>query len=198
VARSARVSLLAVLRRWVLAAPFLAMVPLIAVVAEGERRGVGPLTVSVAGAWAAWNVAAKGLLGLTTTVLLVATTRTSDLVTGLDRLRVPPVFSATAGFMLRYLQTVADDARRLRLARLARGDDPRWIWQARGVAATAGTLFVRTFERGERVHRCMVARGYAGRLPPSSGPAAVGQWALGACLPIAGALVAGAAWLVER
>ena len=51
------------------------------------------------------------------------------------------------------------------VARQSRGYDPRWLWQARAVASSAGTLFVRSFERGERVHLAMVSRGYAGAMP---------------------------------
>jgi cobalt/nickel transport system permease protein len=48
----------------------------------------------------------------------------------------------------------------MRIARIARGDDPRWIWQVRALARTAGALFVRAYERGERVYIAMLARGY--------------------------------------
>ena len=54
------------------------------------------------------------------------------------------------------------DLARMRVARLSRGDDPRWLWQIRGAAATAGTLFIRAYERGERVYAAMLARGYPG------------------------------------
>jgi cobalt/nickel transport system permease protein len=50
----------------------------------------------------------------------------------------------------------------MNVARVSRGDNPRWLWQARTVASTAGTLFIRTYERGERVHLAMLSRGYEG------------------------------------
>jgi cobalt/nickel transport system permease protein len=67
--------------------------------------------------------------------------------------------------MVRYLEVIVGEASRMRIARMSRGYDPRWLWQARAVAASAGTLFVRSFERGERVHLAMVSRGYAGTMP---------------------------------
>jgi cobalt/nickel transport system permease protein len=39
------------------------------------------------------------------------------------------------------------------------------VWQATAIASTAGTLFVRSYERGERVHLAMMSRGYAGSMP---------------------------------
>ena len=67
--------------------------------------------------------------------------------------------------MLRYLGVIDGQMRRMQVARISRGHDPRRIWQARAVASTVGALFVRTFERGERVHLAMVSRGYAGSMP---------------------------------
>jgi cobalt/nickel transport system permease protein len=135
--------------------------------------------VAVEGLWGAWNVLAKATLGLAATVLLVSTTTPGDLLRGLDRLRVPPVFTAIAGFMLRYVEVIGGELRRMRVARISRAHDPRWIWQARAVAATAGTLFVRSFERGERVHLAMVSRGFDGTLRRQPGPPArPAEWAL--------------------
>ena len=51
------------------------------------------------------------------------------------------------------------------IARVSRGYDPRWIWQARAVAASAGALFIRSYERGERVYLAMLSRGYDGAMP---------------------------------
>ena len=51
------------------------------------------------------------------------------------------------------------------MARESRGHDPRWIWQARAVASSAGALFIRSYERGERVHLAMLSRGFAGSMP---------------------------------
>ena len=98
-------------------------------------------------------------------LVLAATTPVTELLTGLERLQVPRVLVAIAGFMVRYLDVIAGESARMRIARLSRGYDPRWLWQARAVAASAGTLFVRSYERGERVHLAMCARGYGGTMP---------------------------------
>ena len=88
-----------------------------------------------------------------------------DLILGLDRLRCPQVFTQIATFMLRYLDVLADEARRMRIARLSRGYDPRFLWQVKAFAVGVGALFLRAFERGERVYLAMLSRGYTGRLP---------------------------------
>ena len=98
-------------------------------------------------------------------ILLAATTPVTEILTGLERLRVPKVLTAIAGFMVRYLDVIVGDAGRMRTARLSRGDNPRWIWQARAFASSAGLLFVRSYERGEQVHLAMISRGYDGTMP---------------------------------
>jgi cobalt/nickel transport system permease protein len=126
-------------------------------------------------------------------IVLAATTPVADLLRGLDRLRVPRVITAIAGFMVRYLGIVAGEAQRMHVARQSRGYDPRWLWQARGMAASAGTLFVRSYERGERVYLAMLARGYDGTMPALAGArAAASDW-WAAALPLAAWAFAAAA-----
>lgn len=154
-----------VLRRLLIETPFVAFALLLPLVARGPRVDVGPLALSVDGLWAAWGILAKGTLGVAVAVVLASTTPIADLLAGARRLHVPVALTAIAGFMVRYGQVLVDELERLRIARISRGDDPRWVWQAKAVAATAGTLFVRAFERGERVHLAMAARGFDGTWP---------------------------------
>src|SRR5262249_37071597 len=88
-----------------------------------------------------------------------------EIVAGLERLRVPATFTAIGALAARYLQVVLDELRRVNTARLARGDDARWLWQARAVAQSTGALAVRCLDRGERGHGAMRARGWDGRMP---------------------------------
>jgi cobalt/nickel transport system permease protein len=153
------------------------------------------VSLATEGLWAAWNIVAKGTIGVATSVILAATTPVPELLRGLERLRLPSAFTTVAGFMVRYLDVITDEVRRMRIARVSRGHDPRWIWQARAVAATAGTLFIRSYERGERVYLAMVSRGYAGSMPVLQDLAATrGQWLAALSLPAAAALVAATAW----
>lgn len=145
--------------------PFVAFALLLPVVGRAPRVDVLGVSLSEPGLVTGVTILVKSLLGLGASVVLLATTPPAELLAGLERLRVPRVLVAIAGFMVRYLDVLVDDARRTRIARLSRADDPRWLWQARGVAAGAGTLFVRSFERGERVHLAMLARGYDGTMP---------------------------------
>ena len=157
----------AVLRRMRIEVPFLAFAVLLPLVGRGPRVDVAglPFTLSHEGLWAGWNIAAKGTLGVLAAIVLSSSTPVAELLRGVERLRAPKVMVAIAGFMVRYLDVVVGEASRMRIARVSRGDDPRWLWQARATAATGGTLFVRSYERGERVHLAMLARGYDGGMP---------------------------------
>ena len=98
-------------------------------------------------------------------LLLAATTEPAALLRGLERLRLPQQLVQIMGFMLRYLEAVTDELRRMRIASASRGFTARNPRHWPVVAASVGALFIRSFERGERVHQAMVSRGYTGRLP---------------------------------
>lgn len=161
----ARLRLRLVLARLVVIVPFLTFAVLVPFIAGGDHVDVLGVSLSRDGLWAAFNVTVKATLGATASIVLAATTPVPDVIRGLNRLRLPPVLVGIVAFMFRYLDLLVDQTRRMRNAMVARGHDPRWLWQAGPIASSAGTLFVRTYERGERVHQAMLARGYVGTMP---------------------------------
>jgi cobalt/nickel transport system permease protein len=182
-----------VLRRMVVEVPFLLFAFALPFIGGDPHTDVLGLSLSVPGLWGMWNIVVKASLGLFATLLLTATTPLTELLHGFDRLRVPRAFTAIAGFMVRYADVVAADMRRMQVARVSRAHDPRWIWHARAVASSAGALFIRTYERGERVHLAMLSRGYDGTLPPTRAVARE-QWGPAVALPIVAALITLTAW----
>lgn len=171
--------------------PFVLFVLLLPFVSGGDQVTVLRIGLSEHGLEVAGGIAAKATLAVLATAVLASTTPMPEIVAGLQRMRVPRTLTAIAGFAVRYLQVVLEELRRLQVARVARGDDARWLWQARTVTRTAGALAVRCFERGERVHTSMLARGFDGRMPdvglaPHALPAA---W-LAAAVPVAPVLAA--------
>lgn len=163
-----------VLHRLAVIIPFLTFAAVVPFVGGGDQVDVAGLSLSVDGLWASWNVAIKALIGTSASIVVAATSPVPDLITGLGRLRLPAVLVAIVAFMFRYLDLIADQVGRTRQAMTARAHDPRWLWQARPLAAASGALFVRTYERGERVHGAMLARGWTGAMPdldrPTVGP----------------------------
>jgi cobalt/nickel transport system permease protein len=107
------------------------------------------------------SMLAKSTLCLACMILLTATTRFSDLVAVLWRLRVPAALVTTLALMHRYLFVLFDEMQRMQRARRSRSllrEDRASVW--RGSAAVAGQLFLRSSERAERVYQAMCARGW--------------------------------------
>ncbi len=200
VAALARVGPGWLLSRSLIELPFVLFAFVLPFLGTGERVTWLGLELSVDGLYGGWNILVKGTLGVLASLLLAATTTMRDLILGLDRLRCPQILTQIATFMLRYLDVLVGEARRMRVARISRGDDPRFLWQLRGLAAGVGALFLRAFERGERVYLAMVSRGYDGRMPAiwrASGAATAGQWALAATVPLTAAGIAAAALVLQ-
>jgi len=189
-ARLARVRARFLLPRLAVVLPFLGIAVLLPFVAAGPRVTVLGVPLAVEGLRGGVGIASRALLGATASLLLIATTEVPDLLRGLERLRVPAVLTQIAAFMLRYLEVIVGEVQRQRRAMTARGYDPRWLWQLKPLTAGLGVLFVRSYERGERVHRSMLARGFDGHMPVlvAERPAPVAAWALALTLPVAGGL----------
>jgi cobalt/nickel transport system permease protein len=168
---AARVPLLWVVRRMVVEVPFLVFAALVPFVAHGPRTEVLGLSLSEPGLVAAWGLAVKATLGVMASLTLAATTEPVDVLRGLSRLRVPTLLVEIMSFMLRYLDVVTADLGRMLTAMRSRGCDPRSPRHWPALARSLGALFIRSYERGERVHLAMLSRGYTGSLPTATGAA---------------------------
>jgi cobalt/nickel transport system permease protein len=148
------------------------IVPLVVFVAAfvpfvrgGPTIQVGPLSLSETGLAIFALVTAKATVGAFAAVLLGATTSFPDILHGLERLRMPRLLTVIAAFMYRYVFVIVDEARRMRAALAARAYRPRHLGQAAAIGRLVTALFLRSYERGERVYLAMLARGYAGTMP---------------------------------
>ena len=157
-------------KRMVIEVPFVVFAVLMPFVATGPRTEVLGLTVSEPGLVAAWALLAKGSLGVLASLTLAATTEPTDVLTGLQRLRLPGLLVQIAALMVRYLDVVTAELGRMLVAMRSRGCDPRSPRHWPVLARSLGALFIRSFERGERVHLAMVTRGYTGSLPELATP----------------------------
>ncbi len=185
------------LARLVVELPFVVFAVLLPFVAAGPRTTVLGVPVSQGGLEGAWALLAKGTLGVLAALLLAATTSPRDLLTGLSRLRAPRQLVEIAGFMVRYVQVVAGELGRMRVARESRGFSARSPRHWPVLGRTVGTLFLRSYERGERVHLAMLSRGYAGALPlDTASPVSARQYVLAATLPAGALLVVTLSWVL--
>ena len=168
--------------------PFILFALLMPFFGTGSRIKILGLRLYEAGLWAGASIVAKGTLGVLTAVILSATTSARDFLSGLERLRVPAPLVNIATFMFRYLNVINDELGRMRIARESRGFDERGIRSWRILAQTVGALFIRSYERGERVYLAMLSRGYTGSMPNLSGESE-SRWLKALLLPISAALI---------
>ncbi|MGQ9718249.1 MAG: cobalt ECF transporter T component CbiQ [Nitrososphaerales archaeon] len=104
---------------------------------------------------------------ITPLILLVLTTRFSSLIHSLERFRVPRVFTNMMSVTYRFIFLFIDEAYRMILARESRTVRRESCLRAmKALASMMSTLFIRSYERGERVYLAMMARGYEGNIRP--------------------------------
>ena len=153
------------LKRMVVEVPFVVFALVLPFVAYGEQVEVLGLSLSRPGLLAAFGILATATLGVLASLTLAATTEPQALLAGLERLRVPSLLVQIMAFMVRYLDVVTGEMQRMRVARESRGFSARDPRQWPVIARSTGALFIRSYERGERVHLAMLSRGYTGTMP---------------------------------
>jgi cobalt/nickel transport system permease protein len=190
----ARLPLRLVARRMVIEVPFVLFAVALPFVTGGPRVDVVGISLSVSGLWGAWGVLAKASLGVVASITLASTTTVRDLLHGLQRLRLPRQLVLIASFMVRYADVLTADLARMRIARESRGFSARGLRAWPTLSRTIGALFLRAYERGERVHLAMRSRGFTGVMPaPRDAAVHPTAWGTALALPFAAAVVAVAA-----
>ncbi|MGQ9492859.1 MAG: cobalt ECF transporter T component CbiQ [Anaerolineae bacterium] len=116
------------------------------------------------------SIALKSWLAVQMAVLLTATTPLPDILVAIRALGIPRLLVAILGLMWRYLFVLADEALRMMRARDARSaamsgkSGGAVAWRARVTGGMVGSLFLRGYERSERIYHAMLARGYDGTI----------------------------------
>jgi cobalt/nickel transport system permease protein len=157
----------------VVALPFtLAAFPLIFTIQEQiiATVALGPLdvTISAEGLRRFLTITAGSWLSVQVALLLAFTTPFHDLVDALRELRLPRILISIISFMYRYLAVLTDEGARMLRARDARSalGDGRGggslRWRATVTGRMVGSLFLRAYERSERIYAAMQARGFEG------------------------------------
>ena len=191
VALIARVPFRSVAARMVVEVPFVAFAALLPFISRGARVDVLGISVSESGMLGAWNILAKASLGVIASVLLAATTEPRTLLLGIERLHMPAQMVQIMQFMFRYTDVIGSEMARMRIARESRAFEARDVRQLKVVAQSAGALFIRSYERGERVHLAMLSRGYNGTMPAVIDVrASRSSWGWAAVLPAVALLIA--------
>ena len=129
------------------------------------------LTITDMGLLRFMSILVRSWLSVQMAILLVGTTRFPDIIHALEHLRVPSILTTIIAFLYRYLFVLADEVFRLLRAREARSaaatgtrSGGSVAWRAGVAGNMAGQLFLRSYERSDRVYNAMLARGYNGHM----------------------------------
>lgn len=122
----------------------------------------GWLRITTEGVTVLGSVSFKAILCLLMLNLLVLTTPITQLLSALTILKTPPLLVAILSSMYRYVGLLIEEVETMRRAALSRNLLNNPHWQRLIIGNTIGLLFIRTYQRGERVYQSMLARGYRG------------------------------------
>ncbi len=117
------------------------------------------------------SILVRSWLSVQAGILLVSVTRFPDMIHAFEHLYIPAVLTTIVSFLYRYLFVLTDEVMRLLRARQARSatvtgyrSGGNVVWRARVSGNIAGQLFLRSYERSDRIYNAMLARGYGGQL----------------------------------
>lgn len=134
-------------------------------VAGGYSFGTLHLTVTYDGLMIFWNVLIKAYLSILCMIVLVASTKFSNLLKAFENMKCPRLITMIISFMYRYIYVLADELMRMKRAKDSRSSSgAKKLYHLKTLANMIGVLFIRAYERGERVYLAMCARGFNGKI----------------------------------
>ncbi len=117
------------------------------------------------------SIIVRSWLSVQAAILLVAVTEFPDIIHALVHFHVPAILTTIISFLYRYLFVLTDEVMRLLRARQARSAVVAGVrpggsvwWRAHVTGNMTGQLFLRSYERSDRVYDAMLARGYSGHM----------------------------------
>jgi cobalt/nickel transport system permease protein len=122
------------------------------------------LTISYKGILIFQNILIKSWLSVLSLTILTSTTKFSSLLKALETLKVPRVIILIASFFYRYIFLLIDQIMKIKNARDSRSFKKNPVYQFKIIGYMIGELFIRTYERAERIYLAMVSRGFSGTI----------------------------------
>jgi cobalt/nickel transport system permease protein len=170
------------LKRALLAIPFILAALPVLLTTSGDALLALPfgLSLTLPGLNKFLSIAFKSWISIQAAILLATTTEFPDILLSMRALRLPRLLVAIIGLMWRYLFVIVDEVLRLLRARASRSAQSEQaglrtggslLWRAGVTGRMAGSLFLRSLERSDRIYNAMLARGYDGEVRSLPRPA---------------------------
>ncbi len=149
-------------RKIALISPFVLMVGLFNPVFDrAQLYQIGQMGIS--GGWISLvSLFIRSLLTVGAAFILVGTTGFTAVCQALERLGIPQIFAVQLLFLHRYIFVLADETGRASRARELRSCGRKGLGVG-SFGSLVGHLLLRTWQRAERIHAAMLARGFVGR-----------------------------------
>ena len=150
-------------RKIALLCPFILMVGLFNPVFD--RAGLYHIgQIEISGGWVSLaSLLIRSILTIGAAFLLVGTTGFTATCQTLERVGIPQFFVVQLLFLHRYLFVLADETGRSSRARELRSCGKKGLGIS-SFGSLVGHLLLRTWQRAERIHTAMLARGFTGQI----------------------------------
>lgn len=149
-----------ILKRVLLVAPFIIGIGILNPVFDQETVLIFGKEIS--NGWFTFlSLSIKGLLTVTVSILLIATTGMERLASALRMLKVPKMFVLQLLLTYRYISVLIEEVARMLRAYSLRAPGQKGI-QRNAWGPFAGQLLLRTFDRAQRIYQAMNMRGFTG------------------------------------
>jgi len=106
----------------------------------------------------------KAVLAIFMSLLITTTTDLMLLLKGMESLKIPKLVISIVSFMYRFIFLLIDEVERMILAYQSRYFKLSLKNRIKTFANMIGVLFIRTYERGERIYLAMESRGFKGEV----------------------------------
>jgi cobalt/nickel transport system permease protein len=120
-------------------------------------------TLGISGGWVSFgSLLIRAVLSVAATVTLIGVTGFPAICSALEAMGVPQAFTIQMLFLYRYIFVLTEEGSRASRARDLRSFGPK----GRGIkshGSMLGHLLLRTWQRAERIHAAMLARGFTGK-----------------------------------
>ena len=106
----------------------------------------------------------KAFLAISMSVILTTTTDMMRLLKGMEKMKIPQITISIASFMYRYIFLLIDEVEKMMMAFHSRYIKMSFFQRVKIISQMIGAIFIRTFERGERIYLAMESRGFRGKI----------------------------------
>ncbi len=137
--------------------------PLLFITPGNSIFTINPVNITIEGIHKALIFTLRVWACVNPLILLVLTTKFSSLINAMEKLKISKIFTMMISITYRFIFLSINEAYRMALAKESRtikGESR--LKTMKSLASMISTLFIRSYERGERVYLAMIARGYKG------------------------------------